>query len=57
MRRVVRPWGLTHSPRWIIERFIPSTGQTGALPVAPDRLQAVQEAATAYGATVAAWVR
>lgn len=47
-----------HSDAGVEHRSVhPPAGQTVALPVAPDRLQPVQEAATAHGATVAAWVR
>jgi hypothetical protein len=49
--RLVRQWGLTQTQGWTIDRSLPATVQPVAMPVEPELLQQVQEAASAQGAS------
>jgi predicted transcriptional regulator len=55
--RCVMQWGLTQTQGWTVDTAVPGTVHTLSLLLELELLQQVQEAASAQGATVAAWVR
>jgi predicted DNA-binding protein len=55
--RCLMQWGLTQTRSWTIDTAAPVTVHPLSLLLEPHLLQHVQEAASARGATVAAWVR
>jgi predicted transcriptional regulator len=55
--RYVMHGGLTHTHGWAIDQSIPARAHPVTMMIEPELLQRVQDAAAAYGASVAAWER
>jgi predicted transcriptional regulator len=55
--RYVMQWGLRHSEGWTIDRSPISTVPPVPVLLEPELLQQVQDAASAHGASIAAWLR
>jgi hypothetical protein len=55
--RFVMQWGLAHTRGWTVDPSIPASVHLAPLLITPELLQQIQDAADAYGVSVAAGLR
>ena len=55
--RYLMQWGLSRSEGWIVDQSIPASSHLVPMLLEPTLRQQVQDAATAHGTNVAAWLR